>query len=215
MAGESSPGEWTDRAVLEDSVVGAGQGWSRVIRSGQRLRIIDLQGRQAVDFLCYSARDPAEHYSAPNTIKAAGSAFIGQGTSLLSSLARPLFTVVRDTVGRHDTLGGCCSRPSNLLLYGEPGAGNCRDNLLAGLARFGLEPRDMVPNINWFMRVPIAADGSLSIVESESRSGDQVELLADMDSIAILSNCPQVLNPAAGFDPTPIRVIVSEPPGGD
>lgn len=209
MGDESRRGQQTGRPV-EDTIVEPGNGWSRVVRSGQRLRIIDLRGKQAVDFLCYNAHEPAEHYSAPNTMKAAGSAFITRGTALLSSLATPMFTVVRDTVGRHDTLGGCCSRPSNLLLYGSPGAGNCRDNLLAGLARFGLEPRDMVPNINWFMRVPVADDGSLSIVESESRSGDQVELRADMDAIAILSNCPQVLNPAAGFDPTPIRVIVSE-----
>lgn len=202
-----------DGAIVEDSVIEPGQPWSRVIEKGQVLSIIDLHGTQAVDFLCYNAHDPSEHYNAPNTMKASGSIFISEGTQLLSSLARPLFTVVRDTCGGHDTLGGCCSAPSNTLLYGTPGDGNCRDNLLAGLARFGLEARDMVPNVNWFMSVEVAADGHLAIVDGASLPGDFVELRADMDTIAVLSNCPQVLNPANMFNPTQIRVIVSNPSG--
>lgn len=141
-------------------------------------------------------------------MKAAGSAYLGEGMVLLSSLARPLFTIVHDTVGRHDTIGGCCSRPSNKLLYGTTGELNCRDNLLKGLARFGRGPRDMVPNINWFIRVPVAADGHMTITDSESEAGDFVELRAEHDSIAVLSNCPQVLNPANNFNPTPIRVLI-------
>lgn len=210
LSEQNQPDGSTWQSTVEDSIVGPGEAWSRTIKAGQHLRIIDLEGKQAVDFLCYLADDPAEHYNAPNTMKAAGSAYLGEGTALLSSLARPLFTVVQDTVGRHDTIGGCCSQPSNKLLYGSTGERNCRANLLKGLARFGLEPRDMVPNINWFMRVPVAPDGQMAITESDSEPGDFVELRAEHDTIAVLSNCPQLLNPANNFSPTPIRVMVFE-----
>jgi urea carboxylase-associated protein 1 len=197
--------------VLEDVVVPPGSPWSRRLQRGQQLRITDLEGTQAVDFLCYNADDPSEAYNAPNTMKVNGSIFIGAGTRLLSSLARPILTVTRDTCGQHDTIGGCCSRPSNELLYGKPGKANCRDNLLAGLQRFGLTARDMTPNINWFMRVPVAADGSMAIADGLSRPGDYVQLRADMDAFAVLSNCPQVYNPANGYRPTPVRVTVTQP----
>lgn len=209
MVSEQSQAEGS---TLHGTTVGPGEDWSSIIEAGQRLRITDLEGRQAVDFLCYLADDPQEHYNAPNTMKAAGSAYLGEGMVLLSSLARPLFTIVRDSVGRHDTIGGCCSQPSNELLYGTTGTGNCRENLLKGLARFGLGPRDMVPNINWFMRVPITAEGHMAITESDSKAGDFVELRAEHDTIAVLSNCPQMLNPANDYNPTPIHVSISDGP---
>jgi len=212
VSGQNPSNGSVSRVMVEQSTIGPGEGWSRIIKTGQHLRITDLEGRQAVDFLCYLADDPEEHYNAPNTMKAAGSAYLGEGTALLSSLARPLFTIVHDTVGNHDTIGGCCSQPSNRLLYGIAGERNCRDILLGGLARFRLGPRDMVPNINWFMRVPVAEDGQMCITESDSRAGDFVELRAEYDTIAVLSNCPQVLNPANDFNPTPIRVDVFNDP---
>ena len=204
---ETRSGDNVD-AVMEDVLVPPGEAWSRRLETGQELRIIDLHGTQAVDFLCYSADDPSEHYNAPNTMKMSGSIYIGAGTRLLSSLARPIFTVTHDTCGKHDTIGGCCSRPSNQLLYGKSGEGNCRDNLLAGLQRFDLTPRDMVPNVNWFMHVPVDSNGSMAIGDGISRPGDYVRLRADMNALAVLSNCPQVFNPANGYRPTPIRVTV-------
>lgn len=196
--------------MVESSVIEPGEPWARMVRKAQRICIVDLGGQQAVDFLCYNADDPSEHYNAPNTIKVNGSLSISRGTQILSSLARPIFRVVRDTCGRHDTLGGCCSRPSNTLLYGKPGVANCRDTLLAGLARFDLGARDMVPNINWFMNVSVTTDGHMSIDDGISKAGDFVELRAEMDALAVLSNCPQIFNPANGFEPTPIVVKVYE-----
>lgn len=197
--------------VLQDTVIGAGQPWSCAINEGDLLRIIDLRGTQAVDFLCYNADDPAERYNAPNTMKLSGSIFLTTGTRLLSSRARTLFTVVSDTCGQHDTIGGCCSAPSNRLLYGNPGRSNCRDNLLSGLAELGLGERDLVPNINWFMRVPVASDGRMAIDDGISKAGDFVDVRAEMNTLVALSNCPQIFNPANGYDPTPIRVIVTTP----
>ncbi|HZS82599.1 MAG TPA: urea amidolyase associated protein UAAP1 [Stellaceae bacterium] len=197
--------------VIEDTVVAAGGHWSALVERGNILRIIDLEGCQAVDFLCYNAADPGERYNAADTMKIAGSIFIGEGTKLYSGLGNPIFTVVRDTCGFHDTIGGCCSSESNFVRYGVRDTPNCRDNFLRGLAKFGLDRRDIVANVNFFMYVPVTAEGGMAIVDGRSKPGDHVDLRAEMDALAVLSNCPQVHNPANAYNPTPIRVIVARP----
>jgi len=196
--------------ILLDDVVPAGQPWSGLLARGQFLRIIDLKGRQAVDFLCYSADDREERYHAPNTIKAAGSISLTRGHILYSDLARPLFTIIDDTYGSHDTLGGCCSAPSNLMLYGVKDCPGCRENFLAALAKHGMGRRDIVPNINWFMRVPVDRGGGAAIARGDSAPGSHVDLRAEMDVLAVISNCPQINNPCNDYNPTSIRLMVSE-----
>jgi urea carboxylase-associated protein 1 len=178
------------------------------------LRIIDLEGRQAVDFLCYAAADPSERYNAADTVKLAKTIFLTTGHGLYSDMGRRLFTIVADTCGRHDTIGGCCSAESNRLRYGVEGTPNCRDNFLRALARFGLGKKDIVANVNWFMNVPVAADGGTAIIDGLSRPGDYVDLRAELEVLAVVSNCPQIYNPCNGGRPTPIRLVVfgGEPP---
>jgi uncharacterized protein len=137
-----------------DEIIPAGAPWSCIVRSGAVLRITDLEGQQAVDFLCHNAAAPEERYHAPNTMKAAGSIFLTTGHKLYSDIARPIFTIIEDQFGGHDTIGGCCSAPSNQMLYGVTNCPGCRENFLAALSRHELGRRDIVPNINWFMRVP-------------------------------------------------------------
>jgi urea carboxylase-associated protein 1 len=190
-------------------IVPAGAPWSAIVRQGQVLRITDLEGQQAVDFLCYNAADPQERYHAPNTLKAAGSIFLTTGHRLYSDIARPIFTIIEDQFGGHDTIGGCCSAPSNEMLYGVKNCPGCRENFLTALSRHGLGRKDIVPNINWFMRVPVATDGAAAVALGVSPAGCQVTLRADMDALAVISNCPQINNPCNGFKPTPIRVEIS------
>jgi urea carboxylase-associated protein 1 len=194
--------------TIEDTVIAPGGHWGRVLTRGQTLRIVDLEGQQAVDFLCYNAARPEERYNAADTMKLSGSIFVTRGTSLYSGLGRKLFTVVEDTCGFHDTIGGCCSAEINEVRYGVPDTPNCRDNFLRALAPFGLGIKDIVANVNWFMSVPVGGDGQMAIASGPSKPGDHVELRAEMDVIAVLSNCPQIYNPASGFKPTPIRVQV-------
>jgi urea carboxylase-associated protein 1 len=193
-----------------DEIVSAGAAWTGIVRRGQVLRLTDLEGQQAVDFLCYNAADPEERYHAPNTVKAAGSIFLTTGHVLYSDVARPMFVIVEDQFGGHDTIGGCCSAPSNRMLYGVANCPGCRENFLAGLARHGLGRRDIVPNVNFFMRVPVAADGSAAVALGVSPPGCEVALRAEMDVIAVISNCPQVNNPCNNFNPTPIRVQITD-----
>jgi len=198
-------------AILEDRVVPPDGHWGRVIEPGHLLRIVDLEGRQAVDFLCYDAASPAERYNAADTMKYAGTIFLTTGHGIYSDLGRPLLTIVADTCGRHDTLGGCCSAESNFFRYGVRDTPNCRDNFLAELARFGLGKRDIVTNLNFFMNVPVEPDGRMTLKEGFSVPGDFVELRAETSVLAVIANCPQIHNPVNGFKPTPIRVIVRNP----
>jgi len=199
--------------ILSDDQVAPGEPWSGTVAAGARLRIVDLAGRQGVDFLCYNGADPEERYNAPNTIKAATSLRLGAGTLLYSDKARPLMTIVADTCGGHDTIGGCCSAWSNEMLYGVAGVPGCRENFMKALAAHDMGWRDIVPNINFFCSVPVLPEGALAptvFVEGRSRAGDYVELRAERTVLAVISNCPQVNNPCNDGAPTPIRVVVHE-----
>ena len=195
-----------------DEVVAARKPWGGRIEKGQILRITDLEGQQAVDFLCYDAADPNERYSATNTIKVQGRIFIEQGTVLYSDTGLALMTVVADTVGRHDTIYGCCSNPNNLLRYGVRTTESCYSNFETILATFGLGRSAIVSNINFFMCVPVEADGCAGVATIERQPGSYVELRAERDVIAVLSNCPQMHNPCNGYNPTPIRVSIFRTP---
>jgi len=194
-----------------DQVIDPGRPWARVLQRGQRLRIVDLHGKQGVDFLCYNAHHPAERYHAPNTLKASLTLKLTKGHILYSDDARPMFTIVKDTCGGHDTIGGCCSAASNQMLYGVRDKAGCRENFLEALSDFGLGRRDIVPNVNFFCEVPVMKDRGLAssvFVQGKSRPGDYVELEAQMDVLAVISNCPQVCNPCNDGEPTAIKVMV-------
>jgi len=199
-------------AIVHDEVVAARAPWLHTVKAGQTLRIVDLEGNQAVDFLAYSAADDAERYSAQDTIAAQGNVFLREGSVLLSNEGAPMMTVTATAVAYHDTIGGACSCESNTLRYGHHTKAQhaCVENFLTANARHGRGKRDMVSNVNWFMNVPVEADGALGIVDGISAPGLYVDLRAEMDVVVVVSNCPQINNPCNGFNPTPVRMIVSE-----
>jgi urea carboxylase-associated protein 1 len=201
-----------DTAVKRE-VVAAGEPWLQELRAGQTLRILDLEGNQAADTLFYSLQRPtAEHYSAIDTIRAQGNAYLTAGSRLLSNLGNPMLTITADTCGRHDTLGGACAAESNQVRYAldRKSMHNCRDNFLTALANshYGLTKRDVVPNINFFMNVPLTPDGGLTFEDGISGAGKYVEMRADMDVIVLVSNCPQLNNPCNAYNPTPLEMLV-------
>ncbi|GAA3692386.1 DUF1989 domain-containing protein [Nonomuraea antimicrobica] len=195
---------------MTDVTVPARAPWSSVVRAGRHLTITDLGGNQAVDCLIYDAHDTAVRYSAQDTVHAQGGIFLTTGTVLLSNEHTPLLTVVEDTCGRHDTVGGACSKESNTLRYGQHTWSQhaCVENFLAEGLRHGLGKRDLVSNVNWFMNVPVEADGTLGIVDGISAPGLRVTLRAETDVLVLVSNCPQINNPCNGFDPTPVRITI-------
>jgi uncharacterized protein len=196
--------------AIHDETVPARAPWSAPLRAGQVLRIVDLEGQQAVDTLFYASADPAERYCAHTTLAAQGSAYIGADTPILSNRGRVMAQMLADSVGGHDTSAGACSCEANTVRFGHHTRymHACRENFLVELAKHGMSKRDIVANINFFMNVPIRPNGELAIVDGESRPGDYVELRAEMDILCVISNCPQVNNPCNGFEPTPIRVLI-------
>jgi uncharacterized protein len=200
--------------IVLDEIVPPRAPWSHLVRKGQTLRIIDLEGNQSADFLMYAADDDSERYSAQDTIAAQRNVYLRQGSMLLSNEGNPMALVSATDVARHDTIGGACSCESNTLRYGfhTQSQHACVENFLTANLRYGRGKRDMVSNINWFMNVPVEADGALGIVDGISAPGLHVDLLAQMDLITVVSNCPQINNPCNGFNPTSLRMVIAGPP---
>lgn len=198
-------------SIVLDTIVPARAPWLHHVAKGQTLRIVDVEGNQAVDFLIYSAADDAERYSAQDTVAAQGNLFLRTGTVLLSNEGNPMMTIVGSAVDYHDTIGGACSCESNTLRYGHHTKHQhaCVDNFLEANLTEGRGKRDIVSNINFFMNVPVEEDGTLGIVDGISAPGLTVDLKAEMDVIVVVSNCPQINNPCNAFNPTPVRMIVT------
>ena len=197
--------------IVHDVIVPARAPWLHHIAAGQTLRIVDLEGNQAVDFLLYATADDAERYSAQDTVAAQANLFLRKGTVLRSNEGRAMMTIAATSVDYHDTIGGACSCESNTLRYGHHTKSEhaCVENFLEANLTEGRGKRDIVSNINFFMNVPVEPDGALGIVDGISAPGLTVDLHAEMDVDVVVSNCPQINNPCNGFNPTPVRMIVA------
>jgi urea carboxylase-associated protein 1 len=202
------------KATLNE-IVSAGDGWTFVLRRGQLFRIEDIEGNQAVDTLFYNADDPTERYSAVDTIREQGNVYLSTGSVLRSTEGRPLVTIVADTCGRHDTLGGACAAESNQVRYAieKKYMHSCRDTFLLTLATRceHMGKRDLTANVNFFMNVPVTPEGGLTFEDGVSGPNRYVEMRAEMNVRVLISNCPQLNNPCNAYNPTPIRVMVWDP----
>lgn len=203
------------QAAIRRDIVPAGDYYMKVVKAGQTFRILDLEGNQAADTLFYNANDPAERYSAIDTIREQGNVYLTAGTKILSNHGNEMLEIVADTCGRHDTLGGACATESNTVRYAidKKCMHACRDSWLLAVAEneeFGMSKRDITHNINFFMNVPITESGGLTFEDGISAPGKYVELTAKMDVIVLISNCPQLNNPCNAYNPTPVEVLVWE-----
>lgn len=195
-----------------DDTLAARSPWSGVVAAGQSMTIVDLDGNQAVDCVMYLAADTSQRYSAPDTMAAQGNVFLRAGTGLLTTEGQTLMTIMKSGCERHDTLGGACSKESNTLRYGHHTFHQhaCVENFVHEHSKWGLDKRDIQSNINWFMNVPVDPDGSLGIVDGISAPGLSVTLRAELDTLVIISNCPQINNPCNGFSPSPVRIVITD-----
>ncbi len=193
--------------------IDAGDYWLHRIEAGQTLRITDLEGNQAADTLFFNADDTAERYSMSDMLRGQNNVFLTAGSVLRSNRDRPMLTITADTCGRHDTLGGACSCESNTVRYDleKRHMHSCRDSWMLAVAEkpeFGLTRRDITHNINFFMNVPVTHDGGLTFADGISAPGKYVEMVAQINVLVLISNCPQLNNPCNGYNPTPILVSV-------
>ncbi|GAE36733.1 urea amidolyase associated protein UAAP2 [Halalkalibacter akibai] len=198
--------------AIYDEVVLAGDGWMRELEPGQVLRIVDVEGNQAADTLFFDADHPEDHYSAVATIAGQSNIYLSTGSVLRSESGKPLLTIVADTCGRHDTLGGSCSAQSNTVRYSHDTLPmhNCRDTFMLEMAKFDGEytKRDLAPNINFFMNVPVTPEGGLTFADGVSGPERYVEMRSECRTVVLISNCPQLNNPCNAYNPTPVRVLI-------
>lgn len=208
-----------DRIVWDETIPG-GAYWTRVVRRGTTLRIVDLEGSRGVALLAYNADDPTERYNAADTVKIQNMIYLTKGRVVFSDLGRVLFSITEDTSGHHDTFGGLGTPATNLARYGEGSYQRLRNgchrdgrtNLVAALGRHGLGPRDIVPNLNLFTRVRVLPDGGLEWVPGCEKPGAFIDLRAEMNVLVALSNTPHPLCPAPTYDPKPLRLVVWHAP---
>lgn len=197
-------------------VVPAGESWIREIKQGQIFRIVDLEGNQAVDTLFYDARDYGNRYSFQDTIREQGNLYLTAGSRLMSTAGDVLLTIVADTCGRHDTVGGACATESNMVRYAieKRHMHACRQSFLAAVLKFdpAFEKRDIANNINFFMNVPVTPEGKLTFEDGISEPGKYVEMRAERDVLGLISNCPQLNNPCNAYNPTPVQLLIWEAP---
>lgn len=198
--------------AIYDFTLPAGDGWMHEIKRGQTFRIVDLEGNQAADTIFYNAHDMSDRYSAQDTIRAQSAIYLTTGTKLMSSEGNVLLTITADTCGRHDTIGGACATESNQVRYSldKRWMHACRDTFMLQVLRWGrgASKADITHNINFFMNVPVTPDGGLCFADGVSAGGRYVEMRAEMDVIALISNCPQLNNPCNAYNPTPVRLLI-------
>ncbi|QRY81727.1 urea carboxylase-associated family protein [Pseudomonas sp. PDNC002] len=205
------PSDKHPEACVSRTLIPAGEPSLTELKAGQTLRILDLEGNQAVDTLFFSAANPRERYDVQRTLRKQGQVYLSAGSVLYSNLGNPMLSIVADTCGRHDTLGGACAQESNTVRYAldKRYMHSCRDNFLRASLHDGrLSKADISHNINFFMNVPVTAEGGLTFEDGISGAGKYVELLAHMDVIVLISNCPQLNNPCNGWNPTPAELLV-------
>jgi uncharacterized protein YcgI (DUF1989 family) len=184
--------------VVETILVPAGTARAVTLRSGQRLRIVNIHGKQVADFIAFNAADLTEALGTLHTLVSLGRLFPTVGDRLRTNRRRPMLEITRDDTGRHDLLIAACDPWRYEYDFGVTGHRNCSDNFLEALTAWGLARHQLPQPVNFFQNMAYP-DGRVEFRESLARPGDVVELLALMDVVAAVSACPMDLNPISGF----------------
>jgi urea carboxylase-associated protein 2 len=199
--------------------------WSAVVSRGKTLRLTDLEGGANAGVLLYNADLTVERYNMPDTLKGQHIFHLHHPCCLHSDMGRVLASITADSTGWHDTVCGCSDAK---LVAGKYGIKtyqaarndfhrNGRDCFLIELAKWGLGPRDLVPNINFFSKVVADHDGRLTFVPGHSKAGDHVDLRFEMDTLVVLNTCQHPLDPDPNYHPRSVRLEVfrTPPPAAD
>ncbi len=194
--------------VWEETIAPGGYASRRLAR-GSRLRLVDLHGDACASMLLFNAENPLERLNVADTLKVQWNGYLGAGKLLLSDMGRVMMTILEDGAGTHDAFCGASNEASNARRYGDgknyglhP---NARDRFMLGVAKHGLGRKDVHPCINWFKGVRIEADGTTTPQVGPFEPGRALVLRAEMDLIAVLANCPHVLDPRPAYSATALR----------
>ena len=212
------------KAVLWEETVQPGASWSHVLKRGTALRFTDIEGGANLGALFYNFECPVERYNMPDTLKAQHIARLTKGYVLYSDMGRILCSITEDTVGWHDPIGGCSNAALVKTKYGGATYQECRNDyhkdgrmsFLLELQKWGMGPRDLAANVNFFSKVAVDAEGGMKFVPGNSKAGDVVELRAEMNTLVILNTCQHPLDPNPKYRPKPVQLaILRVPPPAD
>lgn len=202
--------------LMFEEVVPGGWNWSHTLKAGTALRLTDIEGGACVALTLFNPRDTSEKYNMPDTLKAQFTAFLTRGHALYSDMGRVFASLVADTAGRHDTIGGLMSQSMLESRFGIRGYQEARNEyhrsasaaLLTEMSKFGLGQRDLTACINVFCRLNVDAQGTLSFAAEQSPAGSFVDLQAEMDCLVVLAPSQHPLDPKKKWSPRPVKVQV-------
>ncbi len=202
--------------VLFDEVLPGGGRWSKIVRKGQVLRIVNTEGTSGLSALFYNVHERTERYNAADTVKIQYNAYLSQGKSLYSDMGRILMSIISDSTATHDTICGYTMASDVEKLCGLGNyqtKRNCYykndfDNFLVELGKYGMGRRDIMPCLNLFSDVRIDDKGNLVYSEDSITAGSFIELRAEMDVLVILSNTVHVLSTNSSYDVKPLSLSV-------
>jgi urea carboxylase-associated protein 2 len=202
--------------LVHREVLRGGQAWSRRLLRHQVLRIVEAEGRACVSGMFYNALQPLERYNMPDTLKAQYTAFLTAGRVLYSDMGRVLLSITGDSCGWHDTIAGCGDAAALRERFGEgryqdlrnEWFRNARDNFIVELSKHGLGKRDLISNVNFFVRVSVDDAGRMHWVPGNSHPGAAIDLRCEMDTLVVLSNTPHPLDPTPTYAPPPVELMI-------
>lgn len=194
--------------IKERVVIPPYSGRSVEVLAGEELCIIDVEGKQVSDFICFNRDDLSEHVSPVCMRSSLSSIRLKTGDYLYSNRREHLMQLVEDTVGRHDFFFPACDYYRYKVDFGVENHPNCHDNLVSALRRFNIELEEIPDPINWFMNNDMDENGDYTIREPLSKPGDYVRLKAVKNCIIAATTCSQDFVPVNGMKVTPIELQV-------
>jgi uncharacterized protein len=198
----------TSQKVTSLSIIPERSGTAFTLKKGERLKVIDLQGEQVSDFICYNQHDKEEYLSSGRTIDYAESIYLTKGHPFYSNRSNIMFTMVEDTVGRHDFLLTPCSAEMFRIIYGQKSHRGCYENLRDALHSYGIAPDRIPVCFNIFMNVVVNGNtGKIAVMPPKSKAGDYVILEAHMDLIVGMTACAAGLSNNFKFKPIAFEIL--------
>jgi len=194
--------------------------WSHILKRGTALRLTAEDPHANVGAIFLNADNLSERVNLPDTLKAQHIARLTSGSVLYSDMGRILCSITEDTLGWHDPLGGCSDAALVEQKYGTLTYQSARnhwhqnalDGFLIELAKYGLDSRDLVMNVNFFSKVEVRDDGSMHFVEGHAQPGSAVELRAEMNTLVILNTCQHPMDPDTVYRESPVKLAVKRVP---
>ena len=180
----------------------------------------DIEGGANAGAILYNFECPVERYNMPDTLKAQHIARLTQGFVLYSDMGRVLCSITGDSVGWHDPIGGASNAQIVDAKYGHTDYQefrnrwhrNAHDSFVTELGKWGLGPRDLTANVNFFSRVSVDALGAMTYVPGNSKAGDFVELRAEMNVLVIVNTCQHPLDDSPEYSPKPVGLSILRVP---